>query len=179
LIIGKRRYHGLLREALAGLPDVSDAPHQGERDATDSHGWPSTTHRCRQPRTVMLTSAPFTAEQCDETKPSCNQWYVVWCIPSPASLDQHPYPAILTLAMKRQIQTAVSRIQGRVRPHVPQRNPSDGKARPTSQQKDLVGGGGKETRDCRSRIQYLGSPPTSAHHHHHHHHHHHPPQVPL
>lgn len=25
----------------------------------------------------MLTSAPFTAEQCDETKPSCNQWYVL------------------------------------------------------------------------------------------------------
>ena len=26
------------------------------------------------PRPVMLTSAPFAGEQCDETKPSCNQW---------------------------------------------------------------------------------------------------------
>lgn len=113
----------------------------------------------------MLTSAPFTAEQCDETKPSCNQWYVVSCFHPQHRLINNTSPAILTPVMKRQIKTAVSRIQGRVRPHVPQRNPSDREASPASQQKVIVGGGSKETRGRRSRIENLGSSAASAHHH--------------
>lgn len=123
----------------------------------------------------VADECPFYHEQCDETKPSCNQWYVVSTIP--ASLDQHHVPGNTNTPMKRQIKTSVSRIQGRIRPHVPQRNPSDGETSPASQQKVIVGRGSKETRDRRRRIEYLGSSPASAHHHQHQHHHHH--EVPL